>query len=407
MKSNSKKKLLSLIVATIMMVALMGATVSAAETTYSAIVLAENQFPVINKILDMPTDTNVPTCGFAFSIVPGTAIPAETGLMEVKAGPTAIYNEVTYPKIADVIYAANETKDNPVNPDATKGSSLTKPSIIDFSHVEFTEPGVYRYVITESSATGYDNIGVGLDEYNQRILDVYIKDVNGTLQLDGSVMTKIKSTDTATAPAIAGGTLSNKSSSFINEYPTNILKITKTVAGNQGSKDEYFKFTIKLENTTGVTIDENLKFGITGQTAAPTKTAATPYEASDMATANGVTTLTGAQLKAGYSIYLQHGDDVTISGLVKNCKFNISEESNHYSVTTVLKQEGESDVNGDSHIVSEILDNSTIVEYTNTKTGTIPTGVIVSATGLIIAAIIAVAGVVFFGMRSKRRFEEE
>ena len=47
------------------------------------------------------------------------------------------------------------------------------------------------------------------------------------------------------------------------------------------------------------------------------------------------------------------------------------------------------------------------MEFTNDKHGTIPTGVLLSATGLIVVGLIVVVGVVFFGIRSKKRYEED
>ena len=407
MKRNSKKKLLSLIVATIMMVALMGATVSATETTYTPITLTNTSFPSISKVLDMPEDASVPACGFSFAIESGEAISATTTHQAVLAGPKATYNNKTYPLIENITFSANESKDTTPATGISKGTSKTKTTIIDFSHVEFKEPGVYRYVITEATAENYLNIGVGHDEYNQRVLDIYIVDNNGALEFSNYIITKKKASEDFEAPSITETTFGEKSSAFINEYPTNTLKISKKVAGNQGSKDEYFKFTLTLEATSTVPIEDTLVFGITGQTLEPTQTGATSYTADEMKLQNNITTLTGAQLKAGYVIYLQHDDEVIISGLVKNCKFNITEDNKNYTVTTVLKKTGKSDVTGDNHTVTGVLDENTSVEFTNTKTGVIPTGVILSATGLIIAALIAVVGVVFFGMRSRRRFEEE
>ena len=44
--------------------------------------------------------------------------------------------------------------------------------------------------------------------------------------------------------------------------------------------------------------------------------------------------------------------------------------------------------------------------FTNTRRGVVPTGVLLSIAGLVVAAIFIVAGVIFFGIRSRRKFEE-
>ena len=53
------------------------------------------------------------------------------------------------------------------------------------------------------------------------------------------------------------------------------------------------------------------------------------------------------------------------------------------------------------------IKGNTTLTFTNTKQGVIPTGIILSAAGLIVVAILVVAGVVFFGVRSRRKYEEE
>ena len=55
-----------------------------------------------------------------------------------------------------------------------------------------------------------------------------------------------------------------------------------------------------------------------------------------------------------------------------------------------------------------IVDGTNVkVGFINDKDGTIPTGVILSVAGLLVVGIIAVIGFVFFGIRSKRRYEED
>nr|MCR5544107.1 hypothetical protein [Eubacterium sp.] len=54
-----------------------------------------------------------------------------------------------------------------------------------------------------------------------------------------------------------------------------------------------------------------------------------------------------------------------------------------------------------------VADTDIKTGFKNVKNGTIPTGIIISLSGLIVVGIIAVIGFVFFGTRSRRRYEED
>lgn len=411
---KTTKRLLSIVAALLMLSLLVlpgitGFPSQAAQKKYQEIELGQT-IP-LNKILDLPVDTNVPTAGFQFTIEPGTAKAATTaGYFDVKAGPVS----GEYPKIANtIVFSPADKKDSTPADGTTNGSSCTKTVQIDFTGVKFAEPGVYRYAISESAANGYNNVGVGYDESPYRILDIYVEDEDGALKIAGTRMTKSATADAESPANTTGGAYTAvKSDSFINKYPTNTLIVSKTVTGNQGSKDEYFKFTLQLIEDT-VKIDNNLVFGIEGQDGRTDSSeiqanAATTanYEIESVRAANNVTSLTGAQLKAGYDIYLQHGDTVTLSGLVENCQFSVTEANNKYDVATVTTKEGETPVNGTAVKVSGKLDKNTTIAYTNTKTGIIPTGVLLSIAPWAIAGIVLIGGIVFFMARSRSRYED-
>lgn len=412
---KTTKRLLSIVAALLMLSLLVlpgitGFPSQAAKKKYQEIELGQ-KIP-LKKILDLPVDTNVPTAGFQFTIEPGTAKAATTaGYFDVKAGPVS----GEFPKIANtIVFSPSDTKDATTDPGATNGSSCTKTVEIDFTGVKFAEPGVYRYAIKESAANGYNNVGVGYDENPYRILDIYVEDEDGALKIAGTRMTKSATKDAESPANTTGGAYTAvKSDSFINKYPTNTLTVSKTVTGNQGSKDEYFKFTIQLIETGSVPIGDDLVFGIEGQDGRTDKSeiqenAATTakYDIDSVKTANKVTSLTGAQLKAGYDIYLQHGDTVTLSGLVENCQFSVTEANNKYDVATVTTRQGETPVNGTAVKVSGTLDKNTTIAYTNTKEGIIPTGVLLSIAPWAIAGILLIGGIVFFMARSRSRYED-
>lgn len=510
------------------------------EKAFKADVTASDPTTEIKKVLVVPDDATIPECGFTFTATAGTAItPAAEGKLPVFAGvnpekikwnivtpssnafPNTFTNEnvtaldVTKVETGTTSSAANvEYVPNVVTTgikDANIGNSTTlktptdnvvimkgddetyyavKEFQLDFSECVFTEPGVYRYILTESNETGTGakaNMGITNDENLTRTLDVYVEDASyyteaenvvtfhPTLRITkyilytGNITDAPKKADSATAgtdpttkfedgsertdeygldnevEAVAG----KKSVGFKNTYKTNKLKITKTVTGNQGSRDQYFKFTLK--STTDSINNENLYFYVAKNTVNDTTITnittglttvneATPYEATDInsfiilpATANLssdsiVGVFTGRQLHDGIDIYLQHDQCITITGLPKDIQYSITEEGKDYSVSASVKSgtgfDNHSDetkgndgtytdgtaitatrVGTDNNWKVEdtrLIDNAQI-DFTNEKEGVIPTGVILSVAAPVIIGIIAAAGIIAIFMRKRRK----
>ena len=420
MKQRRTKKLLAFILTAAMMVMMISTMVSAASTsgfTYTPIDGPSNL--KLKKVIILPNETPVPEAGFAFEVAAGTAVAPTDTAYGIKPGIITGGK----PSVADATFTFNETKDT--TPDAattTKyDTSCTKEVAIDFTGVQFTEPGVYRYIITEvdavkdaTSGAKYSNTAIAKD--NPIVMDVYVVDkVDSTtgdkiLEIAGTTMVhadneaNVVPTKDGNDPAAA-----DKTDKFVNEYPTSTLELTKTVTGNQGSKDQWFEFTITVTDPTGETIDENLDIQISGQTKEPAANDATSYTAAQMKTQNNVSTIKWSALKAGYKIYLQNGDDVTIHGIPEGAKVDITEVNLDYSVTTSVTEGSGTAVTGNTAAISTITiaDKDFLVEYTNNKEGIIPTGVLLSATPWIILGIVLIAGIVFFAIRSKKKYEDE
>ena len=407
------------------------------------------------KCLEMDNDANIPAATFTFEASAGTEIPATDTTLAVLAGITP--NKIKFTPqggtegtgSASIVYAA-QTKENASDTKKSESDKnyveykantpdeshyiAAKKMTLDFSNVVFPEPGVYRYIITESGT----NAGITNDTNTTRTLDVYVEDATTTsgetetkllkisdyVMYVGMVTTAPKSGEVTTSDTdtdsdtVENGTTKThngaepdnavKSIGFLNTYDSADLTISKTVTGNQGSRDEYFAFTIKLKTNETITeIDGDLKFKVTGQNKSPQTNAATSYTTDIMQKANNIDTLTGAQLKDGYTLYLQHGDSVTLSGLISGCDFEIVEANNYYTVSTVLSKEDAENATGTEATVKGTLDEDTTVAYTNKKTGTIPTGVILSVAPWCIAGIVIIAGVAFFAIRSRKRYEAE
>ena len=351
---------------------------------------------------------------------------------------------------------------------------------MDFSNCKFQQPGIYRYIITEDDTTVR---GVTCDQTTTRTLDVYVEDdgtgtnadnkltVTGYVMYNGTVTTGPQADSSKTVPTASDATAledglinsdgnfgtgygtangyeptgATKSEGFKNEYSTVDIKVAKTVTGNQGSKNKYFKFTLTFDATDVADTDVYYISQINGDNsydAAPTDVTGSRYTAANMTSevssnvqvggntmdytvkaesAQGandavvVQALTGAQLKNGYSFYLQDGQYITITGIKQNQKYTLTEYQEDYepSVAFTALRTGNADNSDDAATPAELaltkggsatasmtagytdnkLTNDTTVTFTNDKSGTIPTGVIVS-----VAAPVGVGALVLAGL---------
>ena len=97
--------------------------------------------------------------------------------------------------------------------------------------------------MTETATT---NQGVTNDKSATRTLDVYVIDKNGTLEVSSYVLhtgidAPAAGTDKGSADVSnTGDKLGYKSAGYTNTYDTSNLTFSKTVSGNQASRDKYF-----------------------------------------------------------------------------------------------------------------------------------------------------------------------
>ena len=303
---------------------------------------------------------------------------------------------------------------------------------IDFSGIEFTEPGIYRYIITEAAAGTNQAAGVTNDADNTRVLDVVVSDTSAENTTKLSITNYVLHDSVDDSPVKGTGatadtaTVAGKSSGFTNKYETYDLEFSKTVAGNQGSKDKYFKFDLAVSNAKGaeITVDGQ------GTTflAAPEKSTSTIYTEAAMNTANTKdddTERTGQQLKADesgeitVSFYIKHGQSVKLLGLPAGAKYTVTEAQEDYTPSVAVSEtiaEGASYTadaaanaarNGISDSDTGIQGNTTAA-FTNTREGTIPTGILSNVAlpvGIIVLGVVGAAGSIIY--IKKKKSEEE
>ena len=213
---------------------------------------------------------NAPTITYTYSIAgdsSGYTVTDETtdhasGVAITKATLTGITTNVSM-----MGTAANEiswTTDETLNTSKT-GEVNLKYLTIDFSSVVFTEPGVYRYVLTENLKSGftYDNTGVtqttDTTAGNTRYLDVYVRRADGftdgTLATDWDIYGYVcmydnedidPTNDTTTKGAV-------KTNGFV----------AATNDGTEIKADSYYTFNVTVSKTlTGDAYSASHKFPI-------------------------------------------------------------------------------------------------------------------------------------------------
>lgn len=365
-----------------------------------------------NKYLTMKSAANVPNVTFNFSVAPGAHVDADRAnkKSEVLAG-------IGTPTIAEVPFTAADAKYDAVQDGDTgitleAGQSYAKHlASIDFTGIEFDEPGVYRYVITESAtdaATGVTN-----DAEAKRTLDVYVTDDGtGKLEVSSYVLQNGEVTDGAPIDQAEV----TKSAGYVNTYATNDLEFSKKVSGNQASRDQYFKFTVKI---TGAVKGTKYDLDMTNADAAPVANAATTYTAEEMKTANSVTDLTaGEDGTLEHTFYIQNGQSIKIKGLANGTAYEVSEENLDYTAAAKIADGGDTegvtgatadiDATKLTNVVKDAgLTKDTSVEFTNSKEGTIPTGVILAMAPYLVGAGIAGCGGTIYVVSKKKNKKDK
>ena len=205
----------------------------------------------------------------------------------------------------------------------------------------------------------------------------------GYIGLDGDIVfdiTALGGIKLISSPPGSGVTLETDSTIDIYKYFLNIpnrkegntLTVTKTVTGNQGSRDKEFNFT----------------FAVTGDDG----TGTTEYAW----TKNGISQAT--PLKSGGTFKLAHNERVAIS-VPGGAEVTITENAEDYKPTFQL---GSATAVEDNKLKFTVSADITLA-VTNTRAGIIPTGVWMNCDALLVMALMLGAGIVFFTRRGRKR----
>jgi galactitol-specific phosphotransferase system IIB component len=427
-------------------------------------VSGENTTFTFNKYLIFDKNARVPNTEFTFSIAPAGISTAHLTEQNVE-----LYNGLT-----GVVF--NDGDDTTANDDkATFTESMTENAknggtpaeftnnkgagasigitdeaskkyavdsvTLDFSAVEFKEPGVYRYIVTETPPTG----AYTAETETQRTLDVYVVDketVKGgstytELEIEGYVLYNKVISGAATnftvetavsgigynAKEIKDDENNKKSSGFVNSYETHNLTIGKEVSGNQASRDKYFAITVEISNATvgdkyTVAVekgDEDTANGVFANAdAAVVANAATTVSGTNVKELTVTADGEEGKGKVTETFYLHDGQYITICGLGKGVSYKVTEAAENYTSKDGIEADLSSldwnSASGGNDALADLTEGSIggadiHTGFTNSRSGAIPTGVILSVAAPATIGIVVVAGIIY--LVAKRRKDDD
>ena len=177
----------------------------------------------ISKTLEKYANSYIPNTAFSFEITPGAADPDN----KVESGPAG---GVTF---------GNGSTTGSIEFSSAKGdigkNEETKNAALTVNVSSFAEPGIYRYVIKESSTSGFEGIVYSAEK---KILDIY-------KYSDGSF--DYRFFDEATGDKLTEATFTNTYNHA--EGQVQDLTVSKTVTGKLGNMSKEFAFHIAINSS--------------------------------------------------------------------------------------------------------------------------------------------------------------
>ena len=407
MKRNVSK-ILAIVIA--LALALSIAAISAFAVEYTAVNGGQTSF---NKEFVVPATANVPDVDFEFTINPGTAVPlGPDNEVEILAGPVVTDDttgEITAPTIGKAEFDGNSSTTADAN-DSTKKIAVDGVTV-DLTGITFTQPGVYRYVITEQP-NEYN--GIKDDENAVRYLDLFVfpdEQNPSVLKVTPSMRTvdqnsnfkKTYNETTGLWEYTYEEDITDKSDGYKNELETVDLELSKKITGNQADMTKKFKYTLVLEDVNPGTY----KVEVTGTNVVVTDATSEDYSNVQADAETGAYTITinettvDTEGKYTCYFYLTNGEKVTVKDLNKGYAYTVSEAAEDYVSTQGIDNEGTENDYLDDLTNSNVIAPLTKVGFTNTRTGVIPTGVIITVAPFAIG--ILVFGAIMLYVVNRRR----
>lgn len=408
--TKKSKRVSALALATAMMMSF-GVPAMAAGSNYSG-TIEGTKTATFDKYLVMDQQANVPNASFTYTVTPGQAKAYDLNgkTFEVFAGVNA--DAVTMAGVGTtdakkITYKPGDTTAQDENAliknyDNTVEKYALKTATLDFSACQFTEPGVYRYVLTETADPV--NQAITNDGDTTRIIDVYVNDASDATTKKLTIAGYVLHSNADDNPDLGmgndngtGGSYPNtKSQGFTNDYDTSDLTFRKEVSGNQASHDKYFEFTLNIEDAVVGTVYD---VDITGADATSGSNVSTI--AANSGQTNPTQLTIGSSGNLTQKFYLQHGQEIKIQGIAKDSTYEVLENEEDYK-STAAGVTGYADATNGT-VVSTDLKTS----YLNTRDGVIPTGVIMTIAPFAAVTLLGGFGAATIAMKKKKREDDE
>lgn len=391
----------------------------AAGTNYGA-TIEGTKTTTFDKYLVMDAQAEVPNATFTYAVTAGAAKAYDVNgkKFEVLAGVDA--DKVTMAGVGtgaaanEIVYKQGDATAQDVNAYVKDYDNATekyakKTATLDFSQCAFTEPGVYRYVITESGT----NQGITNDADLTRIVDVYVNDASDDTGKKLTIAGYVLHSNADDSPELemganagtAGAYADTKSQGFTNSYDTSDLTFRKEVSGNQASRDKYFEFTVAIAHAVAGT---KYQVDTTGADATSGSNAATIAENSGKT--NPAELTVGADGTVTQKFYLQHGQEITIQGLAKDTTYTVTENKEDYKSTANTAADSAVTIKAgtdSAETTGTIVSTDLTTGYLNTRNGVIPTGVIMTVAPFAAVTLLGGFGAATIAMKKKKRDDEE
>jgi len=377
------------------------------------------------------SDVYLPTVTYAYTIAPatvaeGTQVTDASGTkMKVSAGLAGA--TIT----SSVSFSPDDTTQ--VDPSSFESVALTQPfaapatgvavyksMTVDVSNVAFAESGIYRYVITESSANkATAGVTEGTDYSATRYLDVYVRGVPGdngdgeyaSYEVYGFVCFTSNSSINGSSDGnnlddvgkTTGYTSTTSLDAVADQYLTKNLSVTKNITGAMAEKGHKFPFVITLSS------------GIVGTRVNGADTTGNVTSGFDAGSTN-VTLAASNVINAG----LSNGKSVILYGIPTEANATVvvketNDTADVYTMTASVSNSSVTDlgfaaagevmdpeVEKTAASVAIDQDTMTEIEFTNDLTEISPTGLALRFAPYV---IMLAAGIVFIVL-GKRRSDE-
>ena len=291
------------------------------------------------------TDQSTVTIKKEYTLIGAGTSPKETFTLEQVGDGTVTQSEATTaPRLGTITGA-----------DFAEGAATVNGTTgeITIALPDYTSVGVYEYTLKEVAGT---TAGVVYYPDDIKLVVTVINGENGKLRI-------------AAVHVESEGT---KSDTFPNTYSAGSLKVTKTVEGNMGNKDKYFKFTVTLKAPENKEVKSAIGVGKTSY----------PNNPEDITVGTAT------------DFYLKDGETLSFTNVPYGVTYTVTEENGDYTTT----------VNGTAgvEVTGTIEHETTTAAYVNTKTGEVDTGVVLNNMPYILVLAVLAAGVAVFIIRKRR-----